>query len=119
MSAESFASLPDGLLMAWERKDQVYYSRLSTKDGSRTKPIAAPGKKGRRRFPSLAVNARGQVLLAWTVGMAWKRGGRVAWQLFGGDGKALRGTNGSRPGVPVWSLVAAFVDGEGRFTVMY
>lgn len=119
MSSESFASLPDGLLMAWESKDQVYYSRLSTQDDSRSKPIAAPGKKGRRRFPSLAVNARGHVLLAWTVGMAWKRGGRVAWQVFDGDGESLPGADGSRPGVPVWSLVAAFVDGEDRFTVMY
>ena len=51
--------------------------------------------------------------------MAWKRGGRVAWQVFDGDGESLPGAEGSRPGVPVWSLVAAFVDGEDRFTVMY
>jgi hypothetical protein len=119
MSSASFATLPGGLLMAWESKDQVFYSKLSTTDGARSKPIAAPGTKGRRRFPSLAVSSRGNVLLAWTVDMAWKRGGRVAWQVFDAGGEPLPGSGGDRSGVPVWSLVAAYVDGEGRFTVMY
>ena len=51
--------------------------------------------------------------------MGWKRGGKAAWQVFDPRGRPIPAAAGSAPGVPVWSLVAAYVDGEGRFTVMY
>ena len=68
-------------LAAWETAGQVQYAPVGTStDPARV--VRAPGGDRNRKHPALAVNARGDVLLAWTVGMGWQRGGSVAWQVF-------------------------------------
>jgi hypothetical protein len=50
--------------------------------------------------------------------MAWKKGGLVAWQLYGRDMKP-QGPIGRADDVPVWSLVASFARPDGSFVVVY
>src|SRR6185437_11198768 len=64
-----------------------------------------PGAAGNRKYPSIAGNAQGETLLAWTEGMGWKKGGGLAWQVFDRSGHPI-GSEARVPGVPVWSLVA-------------
>ena len=71
-----------------------------------------------RKHPTVAANARGETLLVWTEGMGWERGGSLAWQVFDRDGRPTA-EKGRIPGVPVWSLVAAFARPDGGFTVIY
>ena len=71
-----------------------------------------------RRHPSLAVNARGEVLLAWSEGTAWQRGGAVAWRVFDKVDRATTDA-GNAAGVPVWGLVAAYARRDGNFTIVY
>jgi hypothetical protein len=66
----------------------------------------------------VAGNARGETLLAWTEGMAWKKGGSLAWQIFDKRGNP-QGEMGHADGVPAWSLIAAFARPDGGFAVVY
>jgi hypothetical protein len=118
MSMESFHQSGNTVLAAWETGDQVYFGRINSKDGKRSAPIHPSGDANRRKFPVLAANDRGQILLAWTEGMGWQKGGSVAWQIFDKDGKAISQIGRARA-VPTWSLVAVFAKPDGSFIVVY
>jgi hypothetical protein len=108
----STQALLPGPITAWETKGQIFFGLENGKK------LSAPGNSDIRKHPALASNAQGDILLAWTEGMAWKKPGTVAWQIYGRDG-SLKGTAGSAPGVPAFSLVSAFARPDGGFTVVY
>jgi hypothetical protein len=119
MSSEAFAEGPGGLVAAaWDTKGQVYFARIDPKTGKRSAAVAPPGAGHERKHPAVAVNARGEMLLVWTEGMGWNRGGSLAWQVYDRDGTPTA-ERGHAAGVPVWSLVAAFVRPDGRFVIVY
>jgi hypothetical protein len=119
MSSEAFAQGPLGRVVgAWETKGQVYFADIDPKTGKPSAPVAAPGAAHGRKHPALAVNARGQTILVWTDGMGWNKGGSLAWQVYDKGGKPTA-ERGHAAGVPVWSLVAAFVGPDGRFAIVY
>jgi hypothetical protein len=101
----------------------VFFGKIS---GSEVKQIvAAPGEGKGRKHPRIAVNNRGiaannrgEILLEWTEGTAWQRGGAVAWQIFDAQGKEVA-ARGSAPGVPVWSFGAVAACVDGGFRVFY
>lgn len=118
MSSFSFAEGPAEVLASWETNGQVYYVRIDPATGKRSEPVAAPGESRERKHPVVAVNKRGEILLAWTEGMGWQRGGSVAWQVFDKEGRPTA-EKGHAAGVPTWSLVAGFSRKEGGFTILY
>jgi hypothetical protein len=118
MSSFAFAEGPSEVLAAWETNGQVYYARIDSETGKRSEPVAAPGAGRERKHPIVAVNKRGHILLAWTEGMGWQRGGAVAWQVFEAEGKPTA-EKGRADGVPMWSLIAAFPRKDGGFTIVY
>lgn len=121
MSSAALVESPGGdVLAAWETRGQVRFARLR-RDRLEASPVVAPPGRhgGGRRFPALSAGPGGRVLLAWTEGMAWNRGGSVAWQVFDARGKALAQLSGRTDGVPAWSLVAVFSRPDGGFTVLY
>jgi hypothetical protein len=118
MSTESFSESPAGVLAAWEQTGQVYYAVVDPQTRKITSPIAAPGEGALRKHPSVVGNRRGEILLAWTDGMAWQKSGTLSWQVFDASGRP-QGETMHASGVPVWSLVAAFVRPDGRFTIVY
>jgi hypothetical protein len=116
MSSMSFAEASGNVFAAWETGGQVFYGKV---DGAGVKQIvAAPGEGKGRKHPRIAVNNQGQVLLVWTEGTAWQRGGSLAWQLFDARGNVVGG-KGSVAGVPVWSFGAVAARADGGFTVFY
>lgn len=115
MSTEAFAQAPGGILAAWETEKQVYFRRMTA---GAPAAIAAPGTGENRKYPALAVNARGETLFAWTENMAWKKGGSLAWQVYDPE-LTPQGPVGKAEGVPAWSLLAAFARPDGSFAVMY
>jgi hypothetical protein len=118
MSSESFTQAPGGaVLAAWDTKEQVYFTRIDP-SGKRSAPVAAPGTGRMRKHPAVAVNAKGETLFVWTEGMGWNRGGTLVWQVYDKDGNPTA-ERGHTSGVPVWSLVAAFVRPDGRFAIVY
>jgi hypothetical protein len=118
MSTESLSESPAGVLATWEQTGQVYYGVVNPQTHKMTSSIPAPGQATLRKHPVVVGNSNGQILLAWTEGMAWQKGGSLGWQVFDGAGRA-QGEAMHASDVPVWSLVAAFVRPDGGFTVLY
>lgn len=117
MSTASLVPGDAAPLAAWETEGQVCLATID--EGLPTRRIEAPGATGGRKHPVAAANARGEVLLAWTDGMGWAKGGRVAWQRFDKRGRPVSGASGSADGVPTWSLVAVVARPDGGFTLIY
>lgn len=109
----SAALVPAGQQMraAWEAEGKVYAATL---DATST---AVQVSTGAGRHPSLAVNARGETLVAWSIGTGWQRGGSLAWRVLDNRGQPTE-VHGREPDMPVWNFSAAYAEGEG-FVVMY
>jgi len=119
MSSASFSQGAGKIVGAWETAGQIAGAILDGKSKRIATKIAPSGTGvGKRRQPVAAANGKGELLLAWTEGTAWAKGGSVAWQLFDGNGKAM-GEPARAEGVPVWSLVAAYAKPSGEFVVIY
>jgi hypothetical protein len=118
MSSMAFTEAAAGSVAAWETAGQVYCCRLDPATEKPTPPVAAPGNGQGRKHPVVAVNAAGEMILVWTEGMGWNRGGSVAWQVFDKAGRPTKQW-GRQEGVPPWSLVAVFAQPNGNFTILY
>jgi hypothetical protein len=115
MSTAAMAQSGERVLTAWETAGQVH---LGIVEGRKFSRVTPPGVEGRRKHPVVAANKNGDILLVWTEGTGWQRGGALAWQLFDKTGKPLD-EQGRQDGVPVWSFGAAHANAEGSFVVVY
>lgn len=118
MSAEAFAETPSAIVAAWETQGQIGLALLEKGSTRVSQRVAAPGQRRGRKHPALAVNGLGQVLLAWSEGTGWQRGGEVAWQVFDDSGTPL-GTVGHAAGLPAWSFPAVYARSDGSFGLLY
>ena len=118
MSSMAFAEGPSGVAAAWETAGDVHFARVAVDGASTPSANSPPGEPRNRKHPRLAVNSSGQLLLVWTEGTAWARGGSLAWRLFSPEGRALAET-GERVDLPAWSFGAATAQADGSFTVFY
>jgi len=119
MSSEAFAEGPAGVLAAWETEKQVYFARLAPGSAQAGPPVAAPGTGNNRKHPTLATNAQGETLLAWTEGTGWAQGGALAWCVFDRDGKPTNVSGRQAGGIPVWSLPSAVALPAGGFLLVH
>jgi hypothetical protein len=71
-----------------------------------------------RKHPSVAINAAGDRLFAWTEGTAWARGGTLAWQLQDRAGR-LSASAANVGSVPVWGLVSVVARPGGSFLILH
>lgn len=119
MSSESFAESPADVLAAWETRGQVYFTAIDPATLEPGSITAAPGSGDDRKHPTVAGNARGETLLAWTEGTGWQKGGSLAWQLFDRSGKPMSDKGRLEGVVPVWGLATAVARPDGGFTIVY
>jgi hypothetical protein len=115
MSSAALTQTPERIVAAWETAGQVHLAWVEGEKVTRTTP---PGVGGKRKHPAIATNTKGDILLVWTEGTGWQRGGAVSWQLFDKSGKPLD-ERGRQEGVPVWSFAAAYAGADGTFIVLY
>src|SRR5206468_510848 len=102
---------------AWETEKKVHFGAI--KPGTANAGDVTVSQTGtNQKYPSMAINRDGLLLVSWTEGMGWKRGGSVHYQLFDNNGRRV-GEPGSADGVPVWSSVAAYPQRSGSFVVLY
>jgi hypothetical protein len=118
MSSMDFAESALGVVAAWETGSQVYWTTFDSELNSKTEPVPAPGEGKARKHPRLAVNKKGELLLVWTEGTGWQRGGSLAWQCYNPAGQPT-GARGTLPGVPTWSFAAPIAHPDGSFTIYY
>jgi hypothetical protein len=117
MSSEAFASGPRGTFAAWESEKRVQFGRIDS-SAARVADAADISQAADQKYPALAQNKAGDLLVAWTEGMGWNRGGSLAWRVLDPSGKAI-GERGDIKGVPTWSLVAAYPRNDGQFAILY
>jgi hypothetical protein len=115
MSSAAMVQSGEGVVTAWETAGQVHLGIV--KDGKLSR-VTPPGGSSKRKHPAVTSNQRGEILLVWTEGTGWERGGALAWQVFDETGKPL-GESGRRDGVPVWSFGGAYAAADGGFVVVY
>lgn len=115
MSSAAIAQSGKRVVTAWETAGQVH---LGIVEGGKMTRVTPPGAAGKRKHPVITTNGKGEILLVWTEGTGWQRGGALAWQLFDKSGKPLD-EKGRQDGVPVWSFGAAYAKGDGSFVVLY
>lgn len=106
------------VLAAWERAGEVYFDTINPETFQFSSSFPAPGQSENRKHPAVAANSSGQVLMAWTEGTGWKKGGSLAWQIFDKSGQPL-GATGHAAGVPVWGLPSVYTSSDGNFTIFY
>jgi hypothetical protein len=119
MSTAAFARKEERTLAAWETGGQVSFAQIDESTGRAGAPIAAPGQGNNRKHPTLAIDKQEYVLLAWTEGTGWKKGGSLAWQVYDRSLKPVAGAGGTHRGVEIWSLGSAFAARDGSFVVVY
>lgn len=110
MSSMSLVEGPQGVLGAWEREGQIFLGALGS--GKPPTIISPDGPPNQRKHPVLAAG-EGKILVAWTEGTGWQKGGTMGWQIL--EGASLKPTkeSGSAPGVKVWSFVSVAPAGKG------
>jgi hypothetical protein len=103
---------------AWETEEQIYSAAIDPASAKFSPPIPAPGQGNNRKHPTLAVNGEGKMLLAWTEGTGWNRGGSLVWQLYDAKGQ-LTNVKGRSPGVLTWGLLSAITLPDGGFLLLH
>jgi hypothetical protein len=118
MSTMALVEGPSGVVAAWETDGQINFARSKSGATGFTKPQAALGSSRDRKHPALAVNAQDEVLLVWTEGTGWEKGGALAWQVFDKSGKPTSERGRVEDGIPVWGLPTAVATDSG-FTIIH
>jgi hypothetical protein len=113
MSSMGFAEGSGHVVGTWETGGQVYFEELAKASA----PVSAPGEGKDRKHPRVAIGPDGQVLMVWTEGTGWQRGGSLAWQEFDGSGKVLN-AHGATSGMPMWSF-GTVVAAPGGFVIVF
>jgi hypothetical protein len=119
MSSEAFAEGPGGTYTAWDMQGQVYFTRIQAAKTGVDTTRSAPGKGHERKHPALAVNKDGDVILVWTEGTGWEKGGTLAWQVYDKNGNPTAESGRRNGGIPVWGLPAVVAEADGRFTIFH
>ena len=119
MSTAAFVEGPKGVLAAWETKGQVLFGRIDPTTSKVTQTTSAPGTGDNRKHPTLAVNSRGECLLAWTEGTGWQRGGALAWQVYDANGQPTADRGWLQGGIPMWGLATAYAKPDGGFVIVH
>jgi hypothetical protein len=118
MSTASMSEANGRVIAAWETEKQVYFGLIDADHGLVGRPIAPPGQGSNRKHPAVAAGDAGKVLLAWTEGTGWRKGGTSEWCIFKDGGPQLSPAKKQAPvPVPPWGFVTA-VSSKDRFFVI-
>ena len=115
VSTTTLSAGPGGPKVAWETEGQVHFADVDRLDAVRSPPGQA---RFRRKNPVVAVDSRGDTLLAWGDGPGFAFGGSLHWQMFDSTGRPV-GSPGGGPELVLTGSVAAAVVHDDRFLVIH
>jgi hypothetical protein len=106
MSSMSLVEIQSGAVVgAWERQGQIVLGRFAPASSRPDKFTTAMRGPSQRKHPVLAAGRDGSLLIAWTEGTGWNKGGTLAWQITDQDLTLNSGSTLVTAGrVPVWSF---------------
>ena len=116
MSTYSLAESASGILAAWETSGRVYYGTINPLGMMISNPLQVSGSSQKHPFITVAPN--GRMLLVWTEGTGWQRGGSLAWQTMDKEGKPMA-KGMSSAAIPVWGLASAYARPDGSFVIVH
>ena len=120
MSSAALCRTSESTFAAWETEHQVKFAKLDSLTPLWRPRIVFPeSSTGNRKHPVIAANSQGHVILVWTEGTGWQKGGDLAWQVFDKSGEPVAGVAGQAKDVPVWSFAAVYPRPDGGFTIVY
>src|SRR5258708_3994562 len=117
MSTVAFVEGKNGSWAAWETDGQVSFGPLNP-DGAKGSLFSPPGNADNPKHPAIAVNDRGETLLAWAEDTGWEKGGALAWQVFDRAGKPTNRKGKVAGGIPVWGIPTAAAKPDGGFVII-
>ena len=112
MSSSTLLPTANGTRAAWETKGRIFSTMLGEKSAA---PLEVSGENS--KHPTMAVNTKGETLIAWAIGTGWKRGGELAWRIFDSAGKPSDQRE-TKESVPVWGFPAAYAEANGDFVIL-
>jgi hypothetical protein len=118
MSTMALTRGPRDVVAAWDSDGQIHFARIDAKTNQPGSPQAPPGRARNRKHPTVAVNAEGTMLVAWTEGTGWQKGGDLVWQLFDKSGKPVKDQGRVQGGIPIWGLPTVVATDDG-FTIIH
>ena len=120
MSSMSFGEVERGMLVGWETKNQVQIAPVAKGSVNAGKIISPSDSKKSSKHPVFAVSPEGNVLIAWTEGTGWKKGGTIAWREYDSSMRPTSEVGRLPAGVSVWSFVASYYDSnDGFFYILH
>ena len=82
--------------------------------------MSPPGEADfRRKNATVAVNDRGDTLLAWGDGPGFMSGGTLHWQLFDAAGRPRGDEGGASEPIPARSVPTVAVRPDGSFVIVF
>jgi hypothetical protein len=67
----------------------------------------------------VATNKKGEVILVWTEGTGWQKGGRLAWQVYDPSGRPTEEHGLVAGAIPVWGLATVVAQPDDRFLIIH
>ncbi len=115
VTTTTLSAAPGAARVAWETAGRVFYAPVDRLDA----PVEPGGEvRFRRKNPVVAVNSRGDTLLAWGDGSGLRAGGTLHWRLFDAAGRPL-GEQGNDTSVPSGSAPWAIVKPDDSFLLLF
>lgn len=119
MSSAAFGEGRNGVLLGTERKGHIEAvsidpNTLSQRSIEDTLRILKSGK-----YPAVAGNAKGEVMLAWTEGGGWNKGGVLKWMVVDDAGKVAEKAEIPGKEIAAWSFAATVTKPDGTFLLIF
>ena len=119
MSSAAFGEGRNGILLGTERKGHIEAVTLDPKTMAQSSIGDVLGLRKTGKYPSVAGNAKGEVLLAWTEGGGWNKGGVLKWVTFDDSGNLTEKSETPGKKIDAWSFAATATTLDGTFIVVF
>jgi len=115
--ASTFAFAEDNrrVYAAWETKSHVYVKDMLSEAPARK--VSSSSKNG--KYPSLAINAKGDRLTTWSTETGWGKGGYIQFQVTNRDGVLTAKSDRPKHFPAAYSFSSACALSTGDFVVFY